>query len=308
MVEIKKIECYSGKLKKEILLEAYTSQRDDQIIITATSLKEIFESIKEEFGITDSISSDVRVNENGNITYASVEWTLKDKSGYNSTFVGEATPASLSTPIAKQYPKLTAYNRALSIGIKTYLQIPKNVYTNDEIPINSNSENKKPEISEKKEDIIQPAHISDLSSMPVKKTTAANSIAAKLANTEPKSGLIGSIITAPEFNEDNSDFSDDSFYTETQEKYAKESKGDIVTLPKETDVSKKSVDINIDDNSKIPVGVFAGKTIRELFDDDGPVSRSFIQMCVLHQIKDSDANKMAVIDYIAKKAGEENNH
>ena len=119
MVEIREIKVFSKKLNKDIILEAYTGDKDGVTVITATSLKNEFEKIKDEYGITDSISSDVRINSAGNITYASIEWTLRDKNGYCSTFIGEATPLSLQTAIAKQYPKITAYNRAVSMGIRS---------------------------------------------------------------------------------------------------------------------------------------------------------------------------------------------
>ena len=106
MVEIREIKVFSKKLNKDIILEAYTGDKDGVTVITATSLKNEFEKIKDEYGITDSISSDVRINSAGNITYASIEWTLRDKNGYCSTFIGEATPLSLQTAIAKQYPKI----------------------------------------------------------------------------------------------------------------------------------------------------------------------------------------------------------
>lgn len=304
MVDIKKIECFSGKLGKNIILEAYTSKDDENTIITATSLKNIFESIKDEFGITDSITSDVRVSADGNITYASVEWTLKDRNGYNSTFIGEATPASLVTTIAKQYPKLTAYNRALSMGIKTYLQIPKNIYTNDEIPIETSKSNKAG-IENIPLNLIskdKSVNKQTITSFPVKKTTAATSIAAKLANTEPKSDMIGSIKSAPVFTEPEAGL--DSIYTDNLE-------GNIVTIKEDqsetneinSEVSEIKTDEEsvVNDDSIVPIGVFAGKTVRELFEEDTPVVRSFIQMCTLHQIKDPDKNKMAVLDYIGQK-------
>ncbi len=305
MVDIKKIECFSGKLGKKILLEAYTSEDDENTVITATSLKNIFESIKDEFGITDSINSDVRVSADGNITYASVEWTLKDRNGYNSTFIGEATPASLVTTIAKQYPKLTAYNRALSMGIKAYLQIPKNIYTNDEIPIETSKSNKVGMENIPLNLISEDKSVNKqmVTSFPIKKTTSATSIAAKLANTEPKSDMIGSIKSAPVFTE--SEVGLDSIYTDNLERNIvtiKEDQSEINEINSEASEIKTDEESVVNDDSIVPIGVFAGKTVRELFEEDTPVVRSFIQMCTLHQIKDPDKNKMAILDYIGQKA------
>lgn len=72
MVEIREIKVFSKKLNKDIILEAYTGDKDGVTVITATSLKNEFEKIKDEYGITDSISSDVRINSAGNITYTPV--------------------------------------------------------------------------------------------------------------------------------------------------------------------------------------------------------------------------------------------
>lgn len=308
MVEIREIKVFSKKLNKDIILEAYTGDKDGVTVITATSLKNEFEKIKDEYGITDSISSDVRINSAGNITYASIEWTLRDKNGYCSTFIGEATPLSLQTAIAKQYPKITAYNRAVSMGIKAYLQIPKNFYTNDEIALKDetvnavqNEANNTSLSNNLTDNATAEPHNTVVTIKPADKNTS-NSITAKLArteetfkakeiNTDPVAAPLasnGSIQEAPEFIED--------------EKNEEDIIGDN-TETLNNSAESENADTNIiTDDAIVPIGIFAGKTVKELFEINTPVSRAFIQMCVLHQIKDSDENKMAIIDYIAKKA------
>lgn len=279
MEESKKIFVYSGKLNKNVELEAYDMPTNKDItIITATSLKRTFESIKSQFGITDSILSDIRTNSLGNIVYASVEWTIKDKDGYESTFIGEATPESLTSDVAKQYPKVIAYNRAQSIGIKSYLQLNSKVYTNDEIPINQDNNedmlNIVPEITKDVNTNID-------TSKPSVHATNTSSIYMKLKNTEvnntdksePKAAevLAGSISNVPSFTE-------------------------------EDNVELNDINNEINENSIVPIGVFSGKTIKELFETNTTMAKSFIQMCKLGQVTDTDPDKMAIIDYIAKHA------
>lgn len=283
MADLKTISVFSGKLNKNIELEVYPIATDDKAIVTVTanSLKRAFESIKNEFGITDSVKSETHVNEAGEVTYTSVEWTLKDKSGYNSTFIGEATLSSLTTDIAKQYPKVMAYNRALSLGIKMYLQLDLEVYSDDEI------------FPGAKTDTID------------NKSRYKNKIMQKLANSENRQGkadtkitaakaLAGSITEAPQFKEPCEDI---YMFDETQSSLDVHENQTDSTLP------DSMTDGNpVNDNSVIPIGVFAGQTVKKLFEADTIMSKTFIQMCALHQIKDADEDKMKVLEYIAEKA------
>ena len=283
MADLKTISVFSGKLNKNIELEVYPIATDDKAIVTVTanSLKRAFESIKNEFGITDSVKSETYVNEAGEVTYTSVEWTLKDKSGYNSTFIGEATLSSLTTDIAKQYPKVMAYNRALSLGIKMYLQLDLEVYSDDEI------------FPGAKTDAID------------NKSRYKNKIMQKLANSENRQGkgdakmtaakvLAGSITEAPQFKEPGEDI---YMFDGTQSSLDVHENQTDNTLP------DSMTDGNpVNDNSVIPIGVFAGQTVKELFEADTIMSKTFIQMCALHQIKDADEDKMKVLEYIAEKA------
>ncbi len=283
MADLKTISVFSGKLNKNIELEVYPIATDDKAIVTVTanSLKRAFESIKNEFGITDSVKSETHVNEAGEVTYTSVEWTLKDKSGYNSTFIGEATLSSLTTDIAKQYPKVMAYNRALSLGIKMYLQLDLEVYSDDEI------------FPGAKTDTIN------------NKSRYKNKIMQKLANSENRQGktdtkmtaakvLAGSITEAPQFKEPREDI---YMFGETQSSLDVHENQTDSTLP------DSMTDGNpVNDNSVIPIGVFAGQTVKKLFEADTIMSKTFIQMCALHQIKDADEDKMKILEYIAEKA------
>lgn len=126
-----KIPMKSKKLNKDVELDCYTESSGD-IIVSTNALKKLFEEIKSEFGITDSIKTESKFNEQGNILYGCVEWTLRDKFGYTSTFIGEATMKNLDNPIAKKYPMTTAFNRAQSAGIIAYLQLPGKVYSDSQ--------------------------------------------------------------------------------------------------------------------------------------------------------------------------------
>ena len=127
----------SEKFQKDFSVETY--ETNGIIVISATSLKRVYEEIKASEGITDSIISDVRNDINGHIFYASVELTLKDKKGYCSTSIGEATLDSLTTPIARMYPKITAYNRALASAVISYLQLPGKYYSEYSFNIDNNN-------------------------------------------------------------------------------------------------------------------------------------------------------------------------
>lgn len=127
----------SEKFQKDFSVETY--ETNGIIVISATSLKRVYEEIKASEGITDSIISDVRNDVNGHIFYASVELTLKDKKGYCSTSIGEATLDSLTTPIARMYPKITAYNRALAAAVISYLQLPGKYYSEYSFNIDNNN-------------------------------------------------------------------------------------------------------------------------------------------------------------------------
>lgn len=268
MVEIREIKVFSKKLNKDIILEAYTGDKDGVTVITATSLKNEFEKIKDEYGITDSISSDVRINSAGNITYASIEWTLRDKNGYCSTFIGEATPLSLQTAIAKQYPKITAYNRAVSMGIKAYLQIPKNFYTNDEIALKDETVNaaqneaNNTSLSNNLTDnataepqnavvTIKPADKNTSNSITAKLARTEETFKAKEINTDPIAAPLasnGSIQEAPEFIED--------------EKNEEDIIGDN-TETLNNNAESENADTNIiTDDAIVPIGIFAGKTVK----------------------------------------------
>lgn len=276
MQELKQIEVKSNKLNKNIILEGYESLTDGTTVITATSLKNVFEPLKREFGITDSITSDIRVNAVGSVVYASVEWTIKDKDGYESTFVGEATPDSLNTVIAKQYPKVTALNRAQSVGIKTYLQLPKGIYTNEEISDNGILNNKQK---------LENNPDNNESAKTDKNLIHKNGITAKLENAKRNEKtaaetlnniLSGSISNAPTLTEENEVAAEIS--------------------------SDNNSNNDVDDNSIVPIGIFAGKTIKELFEINTPMSQTFIRMCKLGQATDPDPAKMEIIKYIAGKA------
>lgn len=131
-IQYKPIKLYSKKLKKEIELDCY-EEEDGTKILSTNSLKKVFEGLKEEFAIVDTVICDVKFNERGAFLYASAEWTIKDKFGYQSTFVGEATPLSLESLVAKKFPKTTALNRAQSAGIIAYLQLPSKMYSDAQI-------------------------------------------------------------------------------------------------------------------------------------------------------------------------------
>lgn len=132
IINYEKISLYSKKINKNIEIECY-KEEDGVTILSTNSLKKIFESVKDEFGVIDTAICDIRFSDRGLFIYASAEWTIKDKTGYQSTFVGEATPLSLESLVAKKFPKTTALNRAQSAGIIAYLQLPGKMYSDAQV-------------------------------------------------------------------------------------------------------------------------------------------------------------------------------
>lgn len=332
---------YSAKLQKDISLEVYPAQHNGKMIITATSLKYVFESVKDLLGITDSVSSDVRINNAGNITYVSVEWTLKDSNGYCSTFIGEATPGSLNNVISRQHPKTMAYNRALSAGIRAYLQLPMDTYTDDEItpaPVNAAMQ------------IEKSSNTSNITVQPVKQKK--NTTFIRNLTSTPPIKKAGAEKKANEKTGNTTESDEKSSQTVIQDK--KETQNNIstpitsaqVTYTGETDIFGNPIDESLpaqenseselpfvdktadntakkndnktkvnqigsdvdpdnfeaDDDSVVHTGMFSGRTVAELFDINTVTSKGFIQLCVQERIKDDDPCKQKILEYIAKKA------
>lgn len=154
--DLKSITLHSNSIQRDITLESY--QKDDKTIITFSSLRNYFESIKKEFGIVDSISErDIRLSAGGTVMYAATKINIKDNNGYNSDFLGEAIPRSLGNNIAQMYPSVTATNRAYSNAIISYLQLGS-IYSDVQLDLDNKTDademNKLPE-SEKPENIIK---------------------------------------------------------------------------------------------------------------------------------------------------------
>lgn len=321
---------YSAKLQKDISLEVYPAQHNGKMIITATSLKYVFESIKSLLGITDSVSSDVRINDAGNITYVSVEWTLKDSNGYCSTFIGEATPGSLNNVISRQHPKTMAYNRALSAGIRAYLQLPMDTYTDDEItpvPANNTSNVTVQPVKQKK----NTAFIRNLTSTPPIKETEKKADEKTENTTESDEKSSQTVVQDKKEAQNNTSMpitSAQVTYTgetdifgnpideslpaqessESELPFADKAADDTAKKnDNKTKVNQIENDVDpdnfvADDDSVIHTGMFSGRTVAELFDINTVTSRGFIQLCVQERIKDDDPCKQKILEYIAKKA------
>lgn len=164
---------HSARLNKDFSVETYNKGND--VIVSTTSLKRIYEMLKMENGLTDSISSDVRSDNEGHVFYASVELTIKDKEGFCSTYIGEATSESLTTPISKAFPKSIAYNRAVCTATINYLQLPKRYHS--EYPLSVDNDEKETISSE----VAADTPIVDLSA----------------DNDQPVTGTIGTIPEMP---------------------------------------------------------------------------------------------------------------
>lgn len=325
MFEFKNVSLKSKKLNRELELEAYDEITDDGgniIILSTKSLQKVFESIKEERGITDSTKFDIYFNDRGKFMYASAEWTLKDKFGYNSTFIGEATELSLDSLIAKKYPKTTAFNRAQAAGIIAYLMLPGKVYS--EAQITPSIKENEDENKEKNDEI-------------------STSIKTTISKKEKDKSIAGIITAVPTLSDDmtiKTDLEDEksiirnteviSNHTENSEEEKEESElpfnneesTDLKTETKTekvkvtdesvkstkilTDQDKEKTDSNeINDSTLFGITpIYGNKTIGEIiqmYNSKDAKVIGLIKMLITGKVKPTDAQSAKVIAYMKKK-------
>lgn len=179
------ISLNSKRLNRDVKVECY-KEEDGITILSTNSLKKVFEGIKSEFGIVDTAECDVKFSDRGTFIYASAEWTIRDKTGYQSTFVGEATPLSLESLVAKKFPKTTALNRAQSAGIIAYLQLPGKMYSDAQVTPKIMVE--ETDVENKNKPVRGAAGI--ITKMPEMDTNAIIPAMPELSNTIPEESLV----------------------------------------------------------------------------------------------------------------------
>lgn len=330
-MEYKIINLKSDKLGKDVELEAYETE-DGAVIVSTNSLKKLFEKMKSENGVTTSVLSDVRVNDRGCVLYASVELTIRDNQGYSSVFIGEATNGSLTNSIAKTFPKTTAFNRAMSSAIISYLQLPGKIYSDFQM---ANAE-------ERDENMEKSLAASNTKSVLQEKPTTMQ----KNVDSEPKN-VCGPVKTSRNAEEPVEAMNETVKSEETIKTTPEIEVSDIEIpadvpaeeLDKDMPVSNKtaavesvkpaapldapaSVDKRPDDNissaqeaplsndnitedTLIGMGNFANISIGELFkmqEEGDAFASKLIDACKKGVISENDAHKKAIILYIAKKA------
>lgn len=224
-------EIYSKKLNRPVKLDVYLSE-DGLNVITATSLRQVFESIKEDRGIKESIQWDAKFDNDGRFYYAGATYRLTDKAGYDSVFVGESSPETLLTDISRKYPGQMAVNRAMAEGILSYLQL--------DIAGRAFADIQVPDRTLEKADIGDVPQMNEEMTIPAENFEGGDGSSAT-DNNKGKSDSEAGSPTKSDKN-DNSNVNSESVAEEN--------------------INNKS---NINDDSIIKFGPYAGKTVRELF-------------------------------------------
>ena len=225
-------EIYSKKLNRPVKLDVYLSE-DGLNVITATSLKQVFESIKEDRGIKESIQWDAKFDNDGHFYYAGATYRLTDKAGYDSVFVGESSPETLLTDISRKYPGQMAVNRAMAEGILSYLQL--------DIAGRAFADIQVPDRTLERADIGNVPQMNEEMTIPAEDFEGAGSSSATDNDNKEKSDSKAGLSLESDKN-DSSNVNSESA--------AEESVGN---------------NNNINDDSIIKFGPYAGKTVRELF-------------------------------------------
>ena len=225
-------EIFSKKLGKQVPLEVYISE-DGLSVVTATSLKQVFEGIKEERGIKEDIKWEAKFNDHGEFYYAGATYRLMDKTGYDSVFVGESSPETLLSDISRKYPGQMAVNRAMAEGILMYLQldVPGRAFADIQVPDRKLTNSDVASVPQMNDDMAIPAE-------PSRMTAPAETADEKGAQ---KSGNTG--VTA-----DNTAAAMEPVHADNSQNAA-----------------GQTVD-TANDDSIIKFGPYNGKTVRQLFD------------------------------------------
>lgn len=224
-------EIYSKKLNRPVKLDVYLSE-DGLNVITATSLKQVFESIKEDRGIKEDVQWEAKFDNNGHFYYASAIYRLMDKAGYNSVFVGESSPETLLTDISRKYPGQMAVNRAMAEGILSYLQL--------DIAGRAFADIQVPDRKLEKADVGDVPQMNEEMTIPAEDVEENDDSSAINDNSEEKSSLE---VASTEDDNNDSNSVDNAVIAEGN-------------------VNNKN---SINDDSIIKFGPYAGKTIKDLF-------------------------------------------
>lgn len=290
-MEFIKTNLYSKKLERDVTVETYETK--EHIIVSTNSLKKLFESVKNELGIKDTVTSNVVFTDKGLFLHASAKWHVEDKFGYCSEFIGEATPASLDTLIAKRFPETTALNRAQSAGIIAYLQLPKKMYSDAQIsPVVGETEKPRTAAEILEDALNRKAKHPEQAIMP---TTIEATECEKV--DEPKKGVVQD---APEMT------------TETELPYAgadtDAAKTEPVTVDEKAEIAEPTntdTDATVDENTKFGLSsVFGDKTIKEVLEqyrNGDKQTIGFMKLIISGTFVPQTVEAKEVIDFVKAK-------
>ena len=277
---------FSKKLNKEVSLETYLSE-DGLNIVTATSLKKVFEEIKMERGIKEDITWDVRFDSNCNFYYAYANYRLRDKDGYDSMFVGESSPATCITDIAKKYPGQMAVNRAIAEGIIAYLQLDINgkAFADIQVPDRKLIANTSADIPstapQLNEDMTIPAD------NPVE-NNAPETINRENAETVQPAAVVAK--------------ADENRAADSSEKLNSNESSPSTSSEASAPEPNSSLNENVNDNTVITFGPYTNKTVAQLFENAKSDVKAQRTICVAKKGLGVPEKDKAVFAYIADKA------
>ena len=326
-MEYKIINLKSDKLGKDVELEAYETE-DGAVIVSTNSLKKLFEKMKSENGVTTSVLSDVRVNDRGCVLYASVELTIRDNQGYSSVFIGEATNGSLTNSIAKTFPKTTAFNRAMSSAIISYLQLPGKIYSDFQM---ANAEERDANMEKSlaasdTKSVLQEKTITMQRNADSESKNACELVKTSKNDEKPVEAVKSeeTIKATPEVEVSDIEIPADVPAEELDKDMPVSNKAAAVESVKPAAPSDVSVPVdkrpddnmpsaqetslsndNITEDTLIGMGNFANISIGELFkmqEEGDAFASKLLDACKKGVISENDAHKKAIILYIAKKA------
>lgn len=122
---------YSAHYDKnfEVAMTSYSENGKEVVIISHDALEDI---IHNQIPVEEKVMYDFQcMTVNPNIPV--ICCTICDKRGRRVQAIGEATPRSLTTEIAKAYPTLMASQRAFDRAAIRFLNFPGKIYSNMEI-------------------------------------------------------------------------------------------------------------------------------------------------------------------------------
>lgn len=188
------MEIFSRKLNKNVNLEII--QKDDEMFATHNSFMELYQSLKDELGLT--IKPLGFPSQWALFSHVAIPVELTDKFGHSEYAIGEAGMDTLENEISKKYFTHIAYNRGFDNVLCNYLGIEKiQSITDDEVPGFLNEVT--PE-APAEQPIIQTPVVQQMSFAEMPVVPAPVTPVMPAANVSPVTAQVNTIPVAPNVN------------------------------------------------------------------------------------------------------------